>query len=31
MFTRVHHVGLVVADMEPAKKLWLDTYGFSVD
>ena len=31
MFTRVHHVGLVVADLEPAKKLWLDTYGFSVD
>ena len=31
MFTRVHHIGLVVADLEPAKKLWLDTYGFSVD
>lgn len=28
MFTRIHHVGLVVTDMEPARKLWLDTYGF---
>ena len=31
MFTRIHHVGLVVEDLEPAKKLWLDTYGFKVD
>jgi len=31
MFTRIHHVGLVVADLEPARKLWLDTYGFEVD
>ena len=31
MFTRIHHVGLVVADLEPARRLWLDTYGFQVD
>ncbi|MBI2172386.1 MAG: VOC family protein [Chloroflexi bacterium] len=31
MFTRVHHVGLVVGDLEAAKKLWLDAYGFTVD
>ena len=31
MFTRVHHVGLVVGDIDAAKKLWLDTYGFRVD
>ena len=31
MFTRIHHVGLVVADLDAAKKLWLDTYGFKVD
>ena len=31
MFTRFHHVGLVVSDLEAAKKLWLDTYGFKVD
>ena len=31
MFTRLHHLGLVVGDLEAAKSLWLDTYGFSVD
>lgn len=31
MFTRIHHVGLVVGDLEAAKALWLDTYGFKVD
>ena len=31
MFTRIHHLGLVVDDQEAAKKLWLDTYGFKVD
>jgi methylmalonyl-CoA/ethylmalonyl-CoA epimerase len=31
MFTRIHHVGLVVGDLEEAKKLWLDAYGFTVD
>ena len=31
MFNRIHHVGLVVNDLEPAKKLWVDTYGFKVD
>ncbi len=31
MFTRIHHLGLVVGDLEAAKKLWLDTYGFRVD
>ena len=31
MFTRIHHLGVVVDDLEPARKLWLDTYGFKVD
>ncbi|MBI4340161.1 MAG: VOC family protein [Chloroflexi bacterium] len=31
MFTRIHHVGLVVGDLEAARKLWVDTYGFRVD
>ena len=31
MFTRIHHLGLVVGDLEAAKNLWLDTYGFKVD
>ncbi len=31
MFTRIHHVGHIVGDLEAAKKLWLDAYGFKVD
>lgn len=31
MFTRIHHVGLVVSAPEKAKRLWVDTYGFKVD
>ncbi|MCL0044307.1 VOC family protein [Dehalococcoidia bacterium] len=31
MFTRIHHLGLVVSDLQLAKKLWVDTYGFQVD
>ena len=31
MFTRIHHIGLVVSDLEKAKRLWVDTYGFKVD
>ena len=31
MFTHIHHVGLVVSDIEEAKRLWVDTFGFKVD
>ena len=31
MFTRMHHLGLVVANLEAARRLWVDTYGFKVD
>ncbi|MBI4199532.1 MAG: VOC family protein [Chloroflexi bacterium] len=30
MFTRIHHVGLVVGDLEAARRLWADVYGFPV-
>ena len=30
-FTRIHHVGVVVADLDAARKLWVDTYGFKAD
>ena len=31
MLTRIHHLSLVVADFNAAKRLWTDTYGFGVD
>ncbi len=30
-FTRIHHVGVVVADLDAARRLWVDTYGFKAD
>ena len=30
-FTRIHHVGVVVPDLNAAKRLWVDSYGFGVD
>ena len=31
MFTRIHHLSLVVPDIREARSLWADTYGFRPD
>jgi methylmalonyl-CoA/ethylmalonyl-CoA epimerase len=31
VFTKIHHVGILVPDLDAAKRLWVDAYGFTVD